>query len=141
MKNSRGFTLIELMIVVAIVAILAAIGYPSYQKSVLKSHRADGRIALQEAASRQERLYAESNTYSSDLAKLVTNSDGTSSPEGFYTISVNLSCSRTVSGSTYYTCYDLTANAKGTQAADTECATLTLSHTGKKGSTGGGTCW
>lgn len=141
MKNNKGFTLIELMIVVAIVAILAAIGYPSYQKSVLKSNRADGRVALQEAASRQERFYAEANTYSSDLTKLVTNADGSSSPEGHYTISVSLSCSRTVGGSTFYTCFDLTATAKGTQAKDTECATLTLAHTGKKGSTGGGTCW
>ena len=43
MKINRGFTLVELMIVVAIVAILAAIGYPSYQNSVQKSRRADGR--------------------------------------------------------------------------------------------------
>ena len=55
MKINRGFTLVELMIVVAIVAILAAIGYPSYQNSVQKSRRADGRAALQEAAARQER--------------------------------------------------------------------------------------
>lgn len=141
MKNSKGFTLIELMIVVAIVAILAAIAYPSYQNSVQKSRRTDARVALQEAASRQERFYAEGNTYTSDLTKLVTNADGTSSPDGYYTISVNLSCSRTVGGSTFYSCYDLTATAKGVQAKDTSCATLTLSHTGKKGSTGGGTCW
>ena len=141
MKINRGFTLVELMIVVAIVAILAAIGYPSYQNSVQKSRRADGRAALQEAAARQERMYTESNTYSSDVSKLVTNSDGTSSPEGYYTISVNLSCSRTVSNTTYYSCFALTATATGAQVSDTDCATLTLNHVGAKGSTGGGECW
>ncbi len=141
MKTNRGFTLIELMIVVAIVAVLAAIGYPSYQNSVMKSNRTDGRSALQEAAARQERIYTESNTYTSDLSKLVTNSDGSSSPEGHYAITVSLSCDRTVSGTTYYSCFDMTATAQGTQANDTDCATLTLSHTGVKGSTGGGECW
>lgn len=141
MKQIKGFTLIELMIVIAIVAILAAIGYPSYQNSVLRSNRADARVALQEAAARQERFYAEGNSYSNDVSKLVTNADGSSSPEGKYTVSVSVSCSRTISGTTYYSCFDLTATAKGTQAKDTECATLTLAHTGKKGSTGGGTCW
>lgn len=141
MANKKGFTLVELMIVIAIISILAAIGYPSYQKSVLRSHRADARVALQEAGARQERIYAEGNTYSNDLSKLVTNADGTSSPEGYYTMTVSLSCSRTVGGTTYYSCFDLTATATGSQASDTECATLTLAHTGKKGSTGGGTCW
>jgi len=141
MKPIRGFTLVELMVVVAIVAIIAAIAYPSYQKSATKSRRADARVALQEAAARQERIYAETNTYSNTISKLVTNADGVSSPEGYYTITATLSCSRTVGGTTYNSCFDLTATAKGLQANDTECATLTLSHTGKKGSTGGGTCW
>ena len=141
MKPVKGFTLIELMIVVAIVATIAAIAYPNYQKSVTKSRRADARVALQEAAARQERIYAETNTYSNTISKLVTNVDGASSPEGFYTITATLSCSRTVGGTSYSSCFDLTATAKGLQANDTECATLTLSHTGKKGSTGGGICW
>ena len=141
MKINRGFSLIELMIAVAIIAILAAIGYPSYQNSVQKSRRADGRAALQEAAARQERIYTESNTYSDDLSKLVTNADGSSSQEGYYAITVNLSCGRTISNTTYYSCFALTATAQGAQSNDTDCATMTLNHVGAKGSTGGGECW
>ncbi|MDY6921506.1 MAG: type IV pilin protein [Pseudomonadota bacterium] len=140
--SNKGFTLIEVMIVVAIIAIIAAIGYPSYQESVYKSRRADGRAALQEAAARQERIYVESNSYTSDVAKLVSNGDGSSSPEGYYGISVSLSCDRTVGGATYYSCFTLTATPQGAQAGDTDCTTLTLTHTGVKGATGGGTtCW
>lgn len=58
-----GFTLIELMIVVAIVGILAAIAYPSYQDSVRKSRRAEGRTALMEVLQQQERYMTQRNTY------------------------------------------------------------------------------
>lgn len=63
-KNlQRGFTLIELMIVVVIVAILAAVAYPSYQDSVIKTKRAEGRAALMQAMQQQERYYTQNNTY------------------------------------------------------------------------------
>ena len=62
-RASRGFTLIELMIVVAIIAILSAIAYPSYQESVRKGRRAEGRAALQELMQQQERYMTQFNTY------------------------------------------------------------------------------
>jgi len=59
----RGFTLIELMITVAVVAILAAVAFPAYQDSLRKSRRTDGKNALVQAAANMERYYAERNTY------------------------------------------------------------------------------
>lgn len=61
--RQRGFTLIELMITVAVVAILAAIAFPSYQDSLRKSRRTDGKNALTQATANMERYYAEKNTY------------------------------------------------------------------------------
>jgi type IV pilus assembly protein PilE len=64
MKTARGFTLIEVMIVAAIVAILAAIAYPSYQDSVRKSRRADAKSILLQAGQFMERFYTENFCYS-----------------------------------------------------------------------------
>ncbi|RLU00876.1 type IV pilin protein [Ketobacter sp.] len=142
MKRNQGFTLVELMIVIAIVGVIMAVALPAYNSHVQKTRRSDARTALQEAAARQERIYTESNTYTADLTRLVTNPDGQSSPEGYYDISVALSCSRTVSNTSYSSCFTLTATAKGLQADDAECATLTLTHAGVKASTpAGGDCW
>lgn len=62
-RASRGFTLIELMIVVAVIAILGAIAYPSYQESVRKGRRAEGRAALQELMQQQERYATQFGKY------------------------------------------------------------------------------
>lgn len=59
----KGFTLIELMIVVVVIAILAAIAYPSYQNQVRKSYRADAQADLMELAGYLERYYTENNTF------------------------------------------------------------------------------
>nr|WP_273232360.1 type IV pilin protein [Pseudomonas kuykendallii] len=101
--NARGFTLIEMMIVVAIVGILAAIAYPSYQQYVLRSNRTEGQALLNDAAAREERYFAQNNVYVSaagDLGKLNlpstttsgTGSDVTSSalsPTGKYKLTVS----------------------------------------------------
>ena len=63
MKRDSGFTLVEVMIVAAIVALLAAIAYPSYAGYVTKSRRIEGQIALIEAVQQQERFYTRYNTY------------------------------------------------------------------------------
>lgn len=63
MKRGKGFTLIELLIAVAIVAILAAIAYPGYQEYIRRANRAEGQSLLLDAAARQERFFAQNNTY------------------------------------------------------------------------------
>lgn len=72
---NSGFTLIELMIVIAIVAILTSVAYPAYTSSIIKGKRAEGRAALAELMQQQERYMTQNNTYLT-----FTNAGGTTSP-------------------------------------------------------------
>lgn len=129
--RNRGFTLLELMIVVAIVAILAAIAYPSYQNYVLRTRRADGKEFMMRVAAAQERYYTNLNRYAA-MADLGL---GTTSERGYYTVSVTLANSNQT--------YTLTATPSGVQAPD-QCANLTLTNSGSKGYSGAetnGKCW
>jgi len=140
----RGFTLIEIMIAVAIVAILAAIAVPSYNSQIQKSRRSDATAALTAAASAQERWYFQFNGYASDVADI----GGADSPEEFYTISINNNSGVDEcvgGGAVRYNCFILTATpvAGLSQANDASCPTFTLSNLGVKGATGLGAdfCW
>lgn len=68
--SMRGFTLIELMIVVAIAGVLAALAYSSYSKSVMKAHRSDVKTALLDLASREERYFSLNNQYANSFTTL-----------------------------------------------------------------------
>ena len=114
-RRKRGFTLIELMIVVAIVAILASVALPAYLDSVRKSRRADAITALNQVAQAQERWRANNSTYSNVLTSAGLNVANPSS--GYYTLAV--------SGNTA-TAYSATATAAGAQTSDARCTTLTL---------------
>ena len=131
MKHSAGFTLIELMIVVAIIAILTAIAYPAYNKYVLRSRRSDAYAALNQGQAVMERCYAQYFSYAPTTATCPA--VPTTSPEGYYSV---------VASKVTATTYTLTATAVGAQAADTGCATLSLNQAGNKTSTGGSAnCW
>ena len=142
MRHSAGFTLIELMIVVAIVAILTAIAYPSYTRYIIKTHRATATACLAEYANYMERYYTTNLRYDKDATPAAT-------PNTL----PDLDCaSAQQSGTRYkYTMPTLTASTfvlsaapQGPQAGDT-CGTLTLDQTGTRGAdaAGGGvaTCW
>ena len=133
-RRIAGFTLIELMIAIAVVGILAALAFPSYQNYVLKSGRADAKAALYGAAQTLERCFTRYGRY-----------DNTACPleQGDTEMSENDKYQLTVTTTTQTT-FDLTAAPQAPQDKDTECGNFTLDHSGAKGVSGSGTvddCW
>ncbi|NUO73961.1 MAG: prepilin-type N-terminal cleavage/methylation domain-containing protein [Frateuria sp.] len=127
MRRQLGFTLIELVVVVLIIAILAAVAIPSYRKYVVRSHRVDAQRALTELAARQERFLYSNNQYADNLGAL----GGSSSMAGsYYSVSV-------AGTSSAGTTYSVTATATGSQQQDDkQCQTLSLDQAGRQNSTG-----
>jgi type IV pilus assembly protein PilE len=137
MGRMRGFTLLELMIVVVIIAILAAVAIPTYGRYAFRAHRADGQELLLRIATAQERQYATANAYGS-LTE-VGFSDPAISEKGFYSVTVVASSSSQA--------FVATATPVGGQANDV-CGPLTIDNAGVKrpdpasaSSNSNGSCW
>ncbi len=136
--RGAGFTLIEIMITVAIVAILAAIAYPAYRDQVRKTRRADATAALLDLAQFMERNYTESNGYDKDSAGNAIALPYAEAPKEGTTKYYDLSLPVLAP-----TAYTLQAVPKGVQTGD-PCGTFTLTNTGLRdvtGSAGKDQCW
>lgn len=109
----NGFSIIELMVTMAILAILASVAIPSYQNQALKGDRSDGLESIHAIMNAQERFYADNMSYADDLKDLGMASSTYTTPKGHYKISVE-KCT----GMEYTQCVQLKATAQDSQAKD-----------------------
>ncbi|MGO4304474.1 type IV pilin protein [Cupriavidus sp. RAF12] len=132
--RAAGFTLVELMITVAILGILAAIAIPAYTRYIVRANRTAAESFLLEVASMQERFLVDTRAYATTLPAL-----------GYASLPASVSPNYQITLITVATPpgYQLTATPIGTQATgDTNCGTLTLTGAGDKTASGAGQgCW
>ncbi len=126
-RRNRGFTLIELMIAVVVVAILTAIAYPSYQKHLAKGRRAAAQAYLMDIAQRQQQYFLDQRSYAPDVATL--NTPMPDEVVGYYQNPVTITTSATPPG------FIASAIPTGVQASNNE-PTLTIDQSGAKTPTG-----
>lgn len=149
LHTKQGFTLLEMMIVVVLIGILAAIAYPNYIEYITRSNRTEGMALLSDAAARQERYFAQNSKYikgtdettdsikNLGLPNTITAKNKVISASGYYELELTYKNDKTDGG------YTLTATPQGSQALrDTACGALTLNARGDKGSAGDlDRCW
>lgn len=147
-RPQLGFSLIELMIALVIVAVLASIAVPNYRQYILKSHRAEAKAALLAVAAAQERFYLQNNSYTTNL----TGGAG-DVPPGLGIVDYDTSTTPDVETENLWykievttpnaNAFSVTATPIGKQTDDKKCTSFTLTSAGTKSSTGtaGDACW
>ena len=134
-KKLKGFSLIELMVVVAIIGILATIAYPSYQQHIIRSWRATASGCMLTLAQNMERQFTANMTYLAAVPPL----GGCRTENGMAT-RYNISLAAAATANTY----TIQAVPQGAQVSDTLCGTLSINQIGTRAETGTGTvqqCW
>jgi type IV pilus assembly protein PilE len=127
--NSSGITLIEIMITLAIIAILSTIGYPLYSDYVIKSRRTDAKATLMKIMQAQQRSYTANSTYTTDLSTIGYETATEVLSEGsYYKITA-----KTCGTASITSCVTLTAVP---QFDDAECKNMIIDSTGAKSVTG-----
>lgn len=141
-RLSAGFTLVELLIAIVIVAILSAIAIPSYRSYVLRARREDATSALMRVQAAEEKFFLQNNAYTANLAGAPPAGIGigATSDNGYYALALALT-----NGGAGFTA-TATPTATGGQTDDAKCATYTIDQTGNKTATGtdptpNQTCW
>jgi type IV pilus assembly protein PilE len=133
-RTASGFTLIELMIVIAVIAIIATIGYPAYTDQVRKARRTEAKAFLMAAAARQEREFTNNGAYTGNMTTLGYANNPQLTEDGWYSVAAV---------SNPVTTFTLTATPQNAQASD-PCGNFTLNQAGVRGVTGTLTvadCW
>ncbi len=146
--RATGFTLIELMVTVMIVAVLASIAVPSYLSSVRKSRRTEARQALLDLAGREERYLATSTTYSQAGTDLGYSALPATTASGYYTIDIDAASftAPSATATAYFKAVATPVAGKG-QDKDSTCASLSVDSQGVQKSTDSSgadstaTCW
>ena len=136
----RGFTLMEVLVVIVIIGILASVAYPGYLSQTQKARRSDAKTALLDAVSRQEQFLPDHGTYTTDMRELGYSADPLTTTDGFYTVDAVAGACGSIA-----TCYTLTATPVATkpQASDAQCTSFSVTSTGARTATGtlGTACW
>lgn len=131
-KYMRGVTLLELMIVVVIVGILAAIAYPSYREFMARAKRTEAKAALLKIATNQERFYLQNNVFTTDLTQLGFTASPYTTDTGTYLVTV---------GAADASNYTATALYQNADAEADKCLTFGIDGRGIKSSTPHTDCW
>ena len=125
--RQHGFTLLDALVTIAIVTILTAVAFPSYQAMAKQGIRGDGVSTLQEVMQHQERFFLNNMTYTTDLTALGYDTSPLVSDDEYYSVAAS------VCGGSIARCVQLTATPRGSHAGD---GAITLDSAGNKGAAG-----
>ena len=131
-RQMHGITLIELMIVIVVLSILVAVGYPNYQEFTARAKRNEARSALLMLATNQERFYLNNNTFTADMTQLGFSASPATTQTGYYRVQVTAADASNFTATATYL-------QGGSEAG--KCLTFTIDGRGTKSSAPDPDCW